>query len=140
VAIAETLRRLQEEAKATIRATFATTEVPGPSEVENNHCEWCHASAARFAGLRWTEISVATPIASAEAVNQLPAPGLLPVPRAAHAHVHRGPSGIRCLPASLISNLSPPNAKASGRNRDGKATMPHSTTRNDRGAVGAASA
>jgi hypothetical protein len=112
--VAETLRRLEDEARANIRTAFASSEEPSPSQVENNHCPECQETAARFAGRPWDQISVAT------LLNPRPSIGLL-TPAAFKYHVPalmlaciEAPHELDVLPDSLIASLSPPDAMATG--------------------------
>ncbi len=57
---ATTLRHMEEEAAANIRAAFASSAEPSPADVQNNHCPECQETSARFAGKRWEDITAAT--------------------------------------------------------------------------------
>ncbi len=111
-----TLRHLEEEATARIRAAFASTEAPPCSEFENHCCPECEEIAARFAGLRWEEITVATlrsplnpPIALlAPAAFRYCLPALM-------LGCIEAPMELDCLPQEVIGWLSPPNGKATAQ-------------------------
>jgi hypothetical protein len=112
---AGTLGRLEVEAKASIRTAFASTDEPPLSELENNHCPECQATAARFAGRRWDQISVATHLA-----NPRPSIALL-TPAAFRYYAPalmlgciEAPLELDVMPDELIGSLSPPNAKLTG--------------------------
>jgi hypothetical protein len=44
------LRRLEEEAKASIRTAFAAIREPILAEAESDHCPECRETSTRFAG------------------------------------------------------------------------------------------
>jgi hypothetical protein len=112
--VEEALRRLEDEAKANIRAAFASSEEPSPSKVENNHCPECQETAALFAGRRWDEVSVASLLNPRPSISLLtPAAFRYYVPALMLACIE-APRELDVVPDSLIGSLSPPNAKATG--------------------------
>lgn len=111
---AEALLRLEGEAKASIRTAFASSEDPSPSEIEDNHCPECRETAMRFAGRPWDQISVATLLNPRPEISLLtPAAFRYYVPALMLACIE-APRELDVVPDSLIANLSPPNAKATG--------------------------
>jgi hypothetical protein len=112
MAAAETLRRLEDEAKAHIRAAFASSDEPCPSEVENNHCPECQETAALFAGRRWDQVSVATLLNPRPSISLLTSSAFRYYVPALMLACIEAPRELDVVPDSLIGNLSPPNAKA----------------------------
>jgi hypothetical protein len=111
---AATLRRLEEEATASIRAAFAAIR-PDPAEVRNEHCPECLETSARFAGERWEDITVAT-------LLRAPRPSVsLLTPAAFRYYLPalmlgciEAPLELDVMPDEVIGSLSPPNARATG--------------------------
>jgi hypothetical protein len=112
---AATLRHLEEQATASIRAAFARIDVPGPEEVRNDHCPECQETAARFACMRWEEVTVATLLLAPKPSISLLTPAAfryyLP---ALMLCCLEAPMELDVLPDAVIGNLSPPNGKATG--------------------------
>jgi hypothetical protein len=113
---AATLRHLEEEATASIRAAFASIAEPSPADMQNEHCPECKETSARFAGKRWEDITVATLLLSPK-----PSVGLL-TPVALRYYLPalmvrriEAPRTLDVMPDEVIGQLSPPNAKATGR-------------------------
>jgi uncharacterized protein DUF6714 len=111
---AATLRRLEETATASIRAAFVGTAEPSRAEMRNDHCPECRETSAYFAGQRWEEITVATLVLAKPSVALLtPAAFRYYLPalmlRCIEARLE-----LDVLPESVIGNISPPNAKATG--------------------------
>jgi hypothetical protein len=114
--VAETLRRLEETATASIRVAFADTVVPGPAEVRNDHCPECQETAGRFAGRRWEEITVDTLLLYPKPSIGLLTPGAfryyLPALMLRCIEAHRA---LDVLPDAVVAAISPPRAKATSR-------------------------
>jgi hypothetical protein len=115
MAAVATLRRLEEEATATIRAAFASSREPSPAEMQNDHCPECRETSARFAGQRWKDITVATLLrAPRPSVSLLTSAAFRYYLPALMLGCIEGPLELDVMPDEVIGNLSPPNAKATG--------------------------
>jgi hypothetical protein len=110
---ATTLRHLEKEATASIRAAFASTTEPSPAHVQNHHCPECQETSARFAGKRWEDITVATLLLA-------PKPSISLLTPAAYRYYLpalmvcciEAPGPLDGRPDELIGCLSRPNAEA----------------------------
>lgn len=118
MAAAATLRRLEDEATASIRGAFASAPQPAPVDVQNDHCPECQATAACFAGKRWQDVTVAT------LLDPRPSPALL-TPAAFRYYLPafmigciEAPRALDVIPNDVIGQLAPPNAKTTGRTGD----------------------
>ncbi|HEY4016865.1 MAG TPA: DUF6714 family protein [Polyangiaceae bacterium] len=108
------LRQLEEHATASILAAFASTEVPDPADVRNDHCPECRETAETFSGEPWDAITMEKLVASRPSPCLLTAAAFRYYLPALMLRCIEAPVVLDVLPDELIGTLSP-----AGGNPDG---------------------
>jgi len=104
------LATLKSTAVEAIRRAFPVEAPPSAAEMENDHCPECREIASIFVGRRWTDVVPHDLLGN-------PGPSLL-TDRAFEYYLPammccciEAPDELDCLPAAVVSELSPPRAR-----------------------------
>ncbi len=102
---------LRSTAIEAIRRAFPAEGPPFAAEMANDHCPECRETASIFVGRRWTDVVP-------HDLSGNPGPSLL-TDRAFQYYLPammccclEAPDELDCLPAAVVSELSPPRARA----------------------------